>query len=204
MGGIYLVGPLVTQEAANEQEYNEMVQLAFAAAAQDQNTTPDPDCVQDAISTAATDFGLDLDGFTSPWVQIVGGEDPNGGSYGETELNFSGGEYEINGLILQMCGMNFYNNGTSANPLCPGNAGSSLLVGPPHAGFTGNFRSPGLLNSIQVNTYIDPGTADGDIQIDVDPYNPAADPILGLLLHGVFQVLPNKITGGDDTYGCLQ
>ena len=201
-GGIFLNGPLAAQEAANEQEYNEMVQLAMAAASQ--NATPDPDCVQDAISAAAADGGLDLDGFTAPWVQIVGDEDPSGGNYGETELNFSGSEYAINGLITQMCGMNFYNNGTSAKPLCPGNAGSSLLVGPPHAGFTGNFRSPGLLNSIQVNTNIDLGTGDGDIQIDVDPYNPAADPILGLLLHGVFQVLPNKITGGDNTYGCVQ
>jgi hypothetical protein len=43
----------------------------------------------------------------------------------------------------------------------------------------------------------------GQIQIDVDPYNPAAYPILGAILHGVLQVLPNKITGGDNTYGCV-
>jgi len=30
----------------------------------------------------------------------------------------------------------------------------------------------------------------------------AQSPILGLILHGVLQVLPNKISGGDNTYGC--
>jgi hypothetical protein len=92
-----------------------------------------------------------------------------------------------------MCGLGFSNNGQ-----CENGAGSTPLVGAPHDGFTGNFRSPGLTNSVQVNT----NAATGRIQIDVDPFNPAADPILGALLHGLLQVLPNKINGTDNTYGC--
>jgi hypothetical protein len=33
--------------------------------------------------------GLGLTGFTNPWVQIVGTANPNGGNYGETELNMT-------------------------------------------------------------------------------------------------------------------
>ena len=63
--------------------------------------------------------------------------------------------------------------------------------------FTGNFRSSGLTNSVQINT----NTFTGQIQIDVDPFNPA-EGALGALLHGLLQVLPNKITDGDNTYRC--
>ena len=76
-----------------------------------------------------------------------------------------------------------------------------LLVGLPHAGFTGNFRSPGFGDSVQVNTVIN-ADGTGSIQIDVDKYNPAAAVPIGLLFHGFGQVIPNKLTGTDNTYGC--
>ena len=189
-----MAGPLWDSEAAAEAAYDAYVAKALAAAALKQNATPDPDCVQDAISTAAGAVDLDLSDLESPLVQIVGSSNPGGGMYGETELNFSGTAGAIQGLIDQMCSLVFFNNGQ-----CPGGSGNTPLVGTPHNGFTGNFRSPSLTNSVQVNTNIQTG----QVQIDVDPYNPAAYPILGLLLHGVLQVLPNKLSDGDNTYGCV-
>ena len=104
-----------------------------------------------------------------------------------------------------MCGLGFYNNNQ-----CPNGAGNTPLVGVPHTmpngtPFQGNFRSSSFTNSLQVNTWLNPDpNLPGSIQIDVDAFNPAAYPILGLLLHGILQVLPNMITGGDNTYGCAQ
>ena len=163
---------------------------------------PDPsfaNCVQNAIQTAATNVGLtEVNTFANISVQIVGTTGPNGEVYNETELNLSGGD--VQGLMGQMCQLGFYSNGQ-----CSSN--NTFLVGSPHtisvgpnAGqpFTGNFRSPTLTNSVQVNTNVNTG----DVQIDVDQYNPASTPILGAILHGILQVLPNMITGGDNTYGC--
>jgi len=168
--------------------------VAILQAAAQNFGPPDPNCVQDAISAAAVGVGLNLSSFTNIGVQIVGTQDPNGGTYGETELNLSGGD--VQGLINAMCAAGFDSNGQ-----CSSN--NTWLVGTPHTApdgtpFTGNFRSPSLTNSIQVNTNVQTG----QVQIDVDPYNPAAYPILGAILHGVLQVLPNKLTGGDNTYGC--
>jgi len=103
-------------------------------------------------------------------------------------------------LVTDVCNAGFYNNGgISGNPaFCPNNAGSTPLVGTAHNGFTGNFRAPGLTGSLQVNINFDTL----QVQMDVDPFNPASTPILGAILHGVLQVLPNKITGSDNTYGC--
>jgi hypothetical protein len=205
MGGISFTGVLWADEAQNEAEYNAVVQAAIAAASQAMNTNssagsgPNPDCVKDAVTVAAEATGPGvadaIDQLTSPWVQIVGSDDPNGGTYGETELNFSGTTGPagtVQDLIDEMCGAGYANNNQC------GGVNSTWLVGAPHSGFTGNFRSPGLLNSVQINTNV----ATGAIQIDVDPFNPSALPILGLVLHGVLQVLPNKITGSDNTYGC--
>jgi hypothetical protein len=164
------------------------------------NLSPDPDCVQQAIAAAAGALGLNITGFILS-VQIVGTANPNGGTYGETELNLTGTPAAVTSLNAQLCGLNFYSNN-----MCPSN--NTWLVGAPHtistgpsAGtpFTGNFRSPGLTNSLQVNTSVSAGTA----QIDVDPYNPAPDSPWGLLLHGLLQVIPNQITGSDNTYGCM-
>jgi RHS repeat-associated protein len=168
--------------------------VAILQAAAQNFGPPDPNCVQDAISAAAAGVGLSLSSFTNISVQIVGTQDPSGGTYGETELNLSGGD--VQGLINAMCAAGFYSNGK-----CDSN--NTPLVGAPHTApdgtpFTGNFRSPSLTNSVQVNTNVQTG----QVQIDVDPYNPAAYPILGAILHGVLQVLPNKLTGGDNTYGC--
>ena len=74
---------------------------------------------------------------------------------------------------------------------------ADLLVGAPQGGFTGNFRSPGTTNSLQVDT----NAQTGQIQIDVDQWNPS-DGLLGAALHNLLQVLPNKIGGTDNTYGC--
>ena len=168
--------------------------VAILQAAAQNFAPPDPNCVQDVISAAAVGVGLNLTSFTSINVQIVGTPDPNGGTYGETELNLSGGD--VQGLINAMCAAGFYSNGQCSSNNTP-------LVGAPHTApdgtpFTGNFRSPSLTNSVQVNTNVQTW----QVQIDVDPYNPAAYPILGAILDGVLQVLPNKMTGGDNTYGC--
>jgi hypothetical protein len=45
-------------------------------------------------------------------------------------------------------------------------------------------------------------TSANGIQIDVDPWNPAASSILGLILHSAFQVIPNQFIGTDNSYGC--
>jgi len=115
-------------------------------------------------------------------VQLVGTKSPNGIPYNETELNLSGGD--VNALIAQLCGLGFSSNGQCS-------ANNTPLIGAPHTGFTGNFRSPGLTGSVQVNT----NALTGQVQIDVDPFNPAAAPVLGPFFHGVLQVLPNKILG---------
>jgi len=148
-------------------------------------------CISTAIGAAAKAIGLDFSGFTEITVQVAGDSNGRGGTYGTTELNLSGGN--VQGVIRQMCDLGFSNNG---NNFCPGNANYSPLVGAPHAGYDGNFRSPGLANSVQVNTSGQLG-----IQVDIDPWNPA-DGALGALLHGLLQVLPNKIQGKDNTYGC--
>jgi hypothetical protein len=36
--------------------------------------------------------------------------------------------------------------------------------------------------------------------MDIDPWNPAAAPPVGVILHGLFQVLPNFLTGSDTDY----
>jgi RHS repeat-associated protein len=199
-GGVTMAGVLSAGEAAAEALYDAEVSRAMAIAASSQNATPDPNCVQNAINAAAGALGLGqaLGTFTNVSVQIAGTANSNGGTYGETELNLSGGD--VQALINAMCAAGFYSNLQCAT-------NNTVLVGSPHnissgpnAGipFTGNFRSPSLTNSVQVNTDV----ATGDVQIDVDPYNPAAYPILGLILHGVLQVMPNMLTGGDNTYGC--
>jgi len=181
--------------------YIQMVNDATATAAAHAFDPPDPNCVQDAISTAAGNVGLNLNNFSGVSVQIVGTSNRSG-TYGETELNLTGSVDTVLALEKQMCDLGFYNNG-GTNGACENN--NTWLVGLAHSGYKGNFRSPSPTNSVQVNTGISidaNGNPIGIAQIDVDPYNPAASPILGLILHGVLQVLPNKITGGDNTYGC--
>jgi hypothetical protein len=63
-------------------------------------------------------------------------------------------------------------------------------VGRPHEGYTGNFRQDVLTWSMQINT------RGNGIQIDIDPVNPAFG-LAGLIGHGLFQVLGNKIRGTD-------
>jgi RHS repeat-associated protein len=77
--------------------------------------------------------------------------------------------------------------------------------GPDHPGYTENYRQNVLFNSMQIET--NPvGTAEGalgQISIDIDPFNPAVWFPLGLILHGGFQVAPNKINGTDTNYAAL-
>lgn len=153
---------------------------------------PNSDCVGDAISSAAVAIVLDLSSFTLTGVQIAGTPDGNGGVYAETELNFSGAFWFVEWLQDQMCGMSF-----ATNLSCPGGGGNDSLVGNPHPGYQGNFRSPGLTNSVQVNTSV----SSRMIQIDIDPFNPS-DGLLGTMLHLFAQVVPNQLNGTDNTYGC--
>jgi len=167
--------------------------------------TPVPSCVQGAIASGAQGAGLNLSAFEGSFgVQIVGTPNGQGGTtpFGETELNMTGSTADVQALIGEMCSLGFANNGTSANPWCQGNAGSTALVGSPHTApdgtpFTGNFRAPGLTDSLQVN--VNPAT--GQVQMDIDNFNPASGP-WGAFLHAVLQVIPNQLTGTDNTYGC--
>src|SRR5450755_1641366 len=123
--------------------------VAVLQAAAQNFSSPDPNCVQDAIAAAAQGVGLNLTGFSSISVQIVGTSvgtsDGSGSTYGETELNLTGSPAAVTGLVGQLCNLGFYNNNE-----CQSN--STILVGQPHSGYTGNFRSQGLTNSVQVNT----------------------------------------------------
>jgi RHS repeat-associated protein len=159
---------------------------------------PNPACVQSAIAAAAQNFpGLDLSIFQNATVQIVNAQAPDGSTYSETELNLTNATpSQAQQFQGTLCGLGFYSNGQ-----CPSN--NTWLVGAPHPEpngqpFPGNFRSPSLISSVQINL----DTAQGIAQIDVDPFNPASTSPLGLLLHGLLQVLPNLIAGTDNGYGC--
>jgi hypothetical protein len=124
-----------------------------------------------------------------------------GDTFGETELNMigtTGANGTVRSLINQMCSLGFYSTGDCqcANGVDNSGAGSPHTA-PDSTPFTGNFRSPGLLNSVQVNT----NPATGQIQIDIGPFKPA-DGALGAFLHGLLQWLPNKISGGNNTCRC--
>jgi len=112
---------------------------------------PNAPCVQGAITSAAEGLGLDLSVFPSASVQIVNTPDPSGGAYSETELNLTGASGTgMTAFITALC-----NAGFSSNNQCPSN--NTPLVGTPHQDangipYTGNFRAPGLTNSLQVNT----------------------------------------------------
>jgi RHS repeat-associated protein len=162
---------------------------SFYAESLNMQLGPVPSCVQSAITGAAQSVGLDLNNFQNFSVQIVGS---NGAT--ETELNMTGTRADVQQLINSMCAADFYSTGDGA---CPNGATSSGVVGTPHDGYTGNFRQPGATGSLQVNTNLSAGA----IQMDVDPFNPAAGP-LGVLAHSILQWLPNKITGMDNSYGC--
>jgi len=148
-------------------------------------------CIENAIRSAASAGDVDLMGWRDPFVILVGEPNGSGGYYGSTELNLSGGDpYAMRDML---CGLGFANNNQ-----CPGGIGNNPLVGPPHTGFQGNFRLPGLTNSLQIN--ID--YTGRRIQLDVDPFNPSAGFGVGAILHVALQVFPNNLTGTDNTYGC--
>jgi RHS repeat-associated protein len=194
--------PMALMYDMQSASYQDM--LAFNAAVSNAaQLTPVPSCVQGAIASGAQGLGLDIASFDSTFnVQIVGTPNGQGGTtpFGETELNMTGTtgpDGTVQGLINQMCQLGFY-----SNDQCPGSGGNNSGVGPPHTApngvpFSGNFRAPGLTGSLQVNTNV----ATGQIQMDIDNFNPA-DGALGAFMHAIFQVVPNMLTGTDNTYGC--
>ena len=165
---------------------------------------PLPKCTPDqlvggVIEARAQQIGLNLSGLSAS-VQLVGAPCNPGpecgrtGTYTQTALNLTG---NVSGLSDQLTAL----NGTQFN--CnPGSGLLDVLVGPPHnlgPGDTTNCRQVGLTNSLQVNVNVATGTA----QLDIDPYNPASLFGLGGILHGVLQVLPNKIKGTDSNYASI-
>ena len=153
-------------------------------------TPPNPSCVQAAITSAATDAGLDLSIFTTATVQVVNLLDDYGNPYTETELVLDGADsQDMVGFDKTLCNLGF-----SSNNQCTAN--NTKLVGPPHPNYSGNYRAPGLTNSVQVNTN------QTGAQIDVDTFNPAAGWGLGAVLHALGQWLPNQVIGTDNAYGC--
>jgi len=123
------------------------------------------------VSLDAAAIGVPLDGLTISTVTIAG---QNGAA--QTEVNFTGNTANLV-KWLDTSGV------FTSNQQDP-------LVGAPHAGYTGNYRQNTLTWSMQINTN------GGGAQIDIDPYNPAYG-LAGLLGHGLFQVIPNLLTGGD-------
>ena len=152
--------------------------------------------VEDVISDRAWQIGslgsILVSGFSisSSLSTVAGQQVASGGIADQTELVLTANTSTAwNSLItfLNTSG-NFSNQST--NP----------LVGAPHSGYTGNYRQNVLFNSMQIET--NPSTADGpngQITIDIDPFNPAAAYGLGLLLHGILQVGPNIYFSPQDT-----
>ena len=105
---------------------------------------------------------------------------------------------QVQALITQMCNSGFNSTGVGQCNNGVNNSG----VGPTHTApncvqFSGNFRAPGLTGSLQVNTNL----TTGQVQMDIDNFNPA-DGALGAFMRAIFQVLPNKLSGTDNGYGC--
>jgi RHS repeat-associated protein len=75
---------------------------------------------------------------------------------------------------------------------------SNPLVGPPHSGYTDNYRQNVLIDSMQIETNPNAGQY-GQITIDIDPFNPAKYYGVGATLHGLLQVLPNSYLSPKDT-----
>ena len=125
----------------------------------------------------AAALGINLAGLTVSAIDVAGTIGSNGQKESQTELNLSGSGAAVAGLTNSL-GANF-----SSWP-------SSLMVGSPHSGFTGNFRQNTPTWSMQINT-----NASG-AQIDIDPYNPNSGAFLG---HW-WDVARNKLTGGDTNY----
>ena len=131
------------------------------------------------ITTDAASIGLSLAGLS---VQSITIARQNGN---QTELNLSG---NVAALIDWLNGVG---SGTFTS------SAQDPMVGPAHSGFTGNYRQNGMTWSMQVETAVtDVQTGQGNVQIDIDPYNPS-DGLFGMFGHGVLQWLPNKITKSD-------
>ena len=65
-----------------------------------------------------------------------------------------------------------------------------VMVGPPDAGSTTNFRQNVERNSLQINANAGLGT----LEIDIDLFNPSFG-LAPAVAHGAFEVLKDKLTG---------
>jgi hypothetical protein len=116
----------------------------------------------------------------------------NGAEY--TELVFATTPDTAMLFALQVCGTGrFYNSGG----ICSGNAGYSWDVGRSHFQNGFAFRDWNVFNGLNINIDIDMGL----IILDIDQGNPATG-VLGMITH-FFQWFGNTISGGDNTYGCV-
>jgi RHS repeat-associated protein len=174
--------------------------MAFAGGTGDNTgfgtSTIDPNCAPQQIvgavieSDAAT-AGLNLNGLTAT-VQMVGTPCSSfslecvNGMWNMTELDLTG---DTSALASSIASSSFSCLGS--NPI------GSLFIGTPHPGYLGNCRQTGLTNSLQVNFN------SAGAQIDIDPFNPSSVPPIGTILHGIFQVLPNLLSGSDTNYSTV-
>jgi hypothetical protein len=120
------------------------------------------------VTAYADSLGVDLSGFTVSSITIAGQ-----GTATQTEVN-----------LVSAAGTNLA-VGLSSNPNFSSYA-TDWVVGAPHSGYTGNYRSTDPFSSLQINTN------NGTAQLDIDPFNPAASAATALL-HGGFQVLPTFV-----------
>lgn len=156
--------------------------------------------VEDVISDRAWQIGnlgsILVNGFSisSSLSTVAGQQVPSGGVAQQTELVLTANTSAAWNSLTTFLNTSGYFSNQSNN----------LLVGAPHSGYTGNYRQNVLFNSMQIET--NPSTADGpngQITIDIDPFNPAAGYGLGLILHGFGQVLPNLYNSTDTNYAAL-
>ena len=133
-----------------------------------------------------------VNGFSisSSLTTVAGQQVPSGGVADQTELVLTANTQTAFDNLTNFLTNSGLFSSTANNP----------FVGAPHTGYTSNYRQNVLFNSMQIET--NPSTTDGpfgQVTIDIDPFNPAAGYGLGLVLHGVGQVLPNRFLAPRDT-----
>jgi RHS repeat-associated protein len=136
--------------------------------------TPQQQIVFLTITADAAFLGVTFTGLTVSSITVAGAGAIN------TELNLTGTGASVSAL-----------NNLAGFTCLP-----NILVGRPHDGGDQNCRANGLSNSLQISG----NTNTGEVQLDIDPFNPASSFPVGVFGHFFGQVLPNGIRGTDTNY----
>jgi hypothetical protein len=131
------------------------------------------------ITSYAESLGVNLAGFVLSSITIAGVDGET-----QTELNLASAEPGAAAVAVNDLESSLQRH-FSSWPKAP-------MVGRPHSGYTGNFRQNVAQWSMQINTNVQTGA----VQIDVDPFNPNS-----LVAPGHwFDVFRNKVTHSDTAY----